>query len=226
MAAGARPASLGQQNLKMTFHEDVMTSPQRDALREMARFLSGTGFYLAGGTALAILLGHRRSVDLDWFRVEPIHEPQLLAQEMRDGGITLMDVRLAKGTIHGSVNRVSVSLFEYAYALLSPLIEWPEIPCRIASLQDIAAMKLSAVVGRGARKDLVDVHALIQHGMTLAEMLRGYATKYAVEDVSNVLYSLAYFDDAEKERMPVMLSPTKWSTVKADLTRCVREYAL
>lgn len=209
----------------MTFHEDVMSPPQRDALRNMAGLLIGKGFYLAGGTALAILLGHRRSVDLDWFRVEPINEPQMLEQELRSAGVPLADVRPAKGTIHASVNGVIVSFFEYPYPLLSPFIAWTDVRCLLASIQDIAAMKLSAVVGRGSRKDLVDVHALIQHGMTLPDMLKGYATKYAIDDISNVLYSLAYFEDADKERMPVMLSQTKWSTVKADLTRCVREYA-
>lgn len=209
----------------MIFKEDVMPPAQRVALHEISSFLVGNGFYLAGGTALAILIGHRRSVDLDWFRQEPIVEPESLVSEMRSAGIGWTGVRVARGTVHGHVNGVSVSLFEYDYPLLAPLINWPELPCHLASLPDIAAMKLSAVVGRGSRKDLVDVHALISDCMPLPEMLSAYATKFGTQDCSSVLYSLVYFDDAETERMPAMLNEVNWTTVKAELTHSVREYA-
>lgn len=113
----------------MTFHEEVMSSPQRQVLRELAPILIGQGFYLAGGTALAILLGHRRSVDLDWFRGEPIADPAALVGKIRAAGISLEEIRLANGTVHGIVSGVSVSLFEYSYPMLAPFIEWPDVPC-------------------------------------------------------------------------------------------------
>lgn len=209
----------------MTFNEQVMSPAQRVALQGMGGVLAEMGLYLAGGTALALLLGHRRSVDLDWFSPEHIDHPEALAAALHAAGIRLTAIRFAKGTIHGLVDGVNVSVFTYPYPLIASAIEWPETSCRLASLPDIAAMKLSAVVGRGSRKDLIDIHALRANGMSLQQMLSCYATKFSTDDVSSVLYSLTYFDDAEEERMPVMLSGTKWSVVKADLTRWVREYA-
>ena len=105
------------------------------------------------------------------------------------------------------------------------LIRVPEYTCRLASPVDIAAMKLAAVSQRGAKKDFIDVYALIESGHPLAELLALYSKKYSVADWGHVLYSLAYFEDADQERMPAMVWKVEWRTIKRRIQETVREAA-
>jgi predicted nucleotidyltransferase component of viral defense system len=180
-------------------------------------------FYLAGGTALAIYFGHRYSVDLDWFTKKQIRDPMRLAQEIRDQGIHLKTVSIEKGTLYGTVSGVKVSFLEYRYPLLRPHVAWPEFGCSISSMEDIACMKLSAIAQRGSRKDFVDIYALGLGHVPLRQMLQLYQEKFAVRDIAHVLYGLAYFDDADKERMPRMLWDIDWKTIKKTIQGWVRE---
>src|SRR5207237_7264645 len=111
----------------------------------------------------------------------------------------------AAGTLYGTVAGVRISLLEYRYPLLRPATWWRPGRCRIASPADLAAMKLAAVAQRGAKKDFVDLYALGRSGGSLRQFLRWYRRKYAVGDVAHLLYSLAYFDEADRERMPRLL---------------------
>src|SRR4029077_4097628 len=95
--------------------------------------------------ALALRLGHRRSVDLDWFAGEPLGDPLLLARRLQDAGIKFRTEQALAGTLHGTVSWVRVSLLEYRYPLLKPLVPVRSFGCTLASLEDLAAMKLSAV---------------------------------------------------------------------------------
>ncbi len=201
----------------MSFHPEVLTAPQLEALDAMSAIMSAGHFHLAGGTALAIAMGHRLSVDLDWFTREPFSDPMRFAQELREAGIPLVTERVERGTLHSTVHGVQVSLLEYRYPLLAPPIEWPEHGCSFLSLDDIGCMKLSAISQRGARKDFVDLHALIHHHRPLAELLALYQKKYAVDDIGHVLVALAYFDDAERERMPEMIWKVDWQILKEEI---------
>ncbi len=210
----------------MNFHSEVLTASQIQALHAMGPAMTAGHFYLAGGTALAIILGHRLSVDLDWFTQERFTDPMQLASELREDGIPLHTGRVERGTLHGQVNDVRVSLLEYRYPLLAPVIEWPEHGCSLVSLDDIACMKLSAIGQRGARKDFVDLYALVERHRPLNELLTLYQQKYETTDIGHVLVALAYFDDAEKERMPEMLWEVNWQDVKARVQGWVRDLAL
>lgn len=86
-------------------------------------------------------------------------------------------------------------------------------------------MKLLAVDQRGAKRDFVDVHALGVQARPLAEMLDFYRRKFAVEDISRVLYSLTYFEDAESDPMPLMLKDVAWEQVEADIRAWVKAVA-
>jgi hypothetical protein len=115
-------------------------------------------------------------------------------------------------------------VIEYRYPLLRPLVTSAGGELHLASLPDIASMKLAAVAQRGSRKDFVDVFALGRR-MPLDRMLRSYRTKYGVRDTGHLLYALSYFDDAERERMPRMLKPWDWAMVKRAIERWVAEIA-
>jgi len=143
----------------MTWHPEVLALRQQRALAQLGPLLTRLGFYLAEGTAVALYLGHRRSVDLDWFTAERLADPLRLAQELREQGIAFVTRQLAPGTLLGSVRGVRLSLLEYRYPLLAALRPW-QGGSRIAARADLAAMKLAALAQRGAKKDFVDVYAL------------------------------------------------------------------
>lgn len=144
----------------MAFHPEILTRTQKRVLKQFGPKLTARGFYLAGGTALAIHLGHRRSVDFDWFTLDSIGDGLALAQQLRAEGIPFNSSAVAPDTLHGTVSSVRVSLIRYPYPLLEPAVEWQELQSALASLADLACMKLAAVAQRGSKKDFIDIYAL------------------------------------------------------------------
>lgn len=205
------------------FHPEVLEARQLQVLDTTGPPLTARGFRLGGGTGLALLLGHRMSEDFDWFSTEPMADPMRLAREIQDEGVALRVQQVARGTIHGTVDGVRLSLLEFSYPLLAEPIRWPEHDVAVLSLDDIACMKLSAIAQRGSRKDFVDLLALVQEHRPLGELLELYRRKFDVQEIGHLLYSLVYFEDAEAERMPKMLWDVEWRTVRKRIEGCVRE---
>jgi len=151
--------------------------------------------------------------------------PLQLSQALRDEGIPMVVAQLGRGTLHASVSGVRVTALEYRYPHLQRPVLWQEYGCRLASLDDLACLKLSAIAQRGARIDFVDLHALLQEHKSLKKMLRLYARKFAIADLGHLLYALGYFDDAEREPMPKMLWQINWRRIKGDIQRQVKAVA-
>lgn len=211
---------LGEQ---MKFSTEGLPPKQIKVLKTLGSQASSMGFYLAGGTALAIRLGHRISVDLDWFTPHPFDDGMLVAQSLRNASIDLDIEQVSPGTLHGSVQGVRVTFLQYQYPLVGQLDLWPEMDCRLASLMDVACMKLSAIAQRGARKDFCDLYVLGSRHFSLQEMLGFYQKKFNIRDIGSVLYGLVYFDDAEQERMPRMLWKVSWQEIKKTITGWVKD---
>jgi hypothetical protein len=209
----------------VSFHPEVLEAPQTAALEHSGRLLTDRGFRLAGGTALALVLGHRRSVDFDWFCEREMGDAMLLAADLREHGLDLQVEQVSRGTVHGTVDGVRISLLEFRYPALAPPIDWPEQGIEILSLDDIACMKLSAIAQRGARKDFVDLFALLDHHRPLAELIDLYRRKFEVKEIGHLLYSLTYFEDAERERMPKMLWSMDWNKVRTEIEGRVKALA-
>lgn len=205
------------------FHPEVLEARQLQVLDATGPSLTARGFRLGGGTGLALLLGHRMSEDFDWFSTEPMAHPMLLAREIQDEGVALRVQQVARGTIHGTVDGLRLSLLEFSYPLLAEPIRWPEHELAVLSLDDIACMKLSAIAQRGSRKDFVDLLALVQEHRPLGELLELYRRKFDVQEIGHLLYSLVYFEDAEAERMPKMLWAVEWRAVRKRIEGWVRE---
>ena len=123
----------------MTVHAEVLPPEQREVLRELGPHAAEREFYLGGGTAIAIHLGHRQSLDLDWFTDQRVENPLELAGDLRDRGLSLRVISVDRGTLHIELRGVRVSFFEYRYPLLAPPVDCPELGCRIAPLGDLAA---------------------------------------------------------------------------------------
>lgn len=209
----------------MSLHAEILPPEQQAALRQLARPATECGFCLGGGTAIAAHLGHRQSHDLDWFTGERIEDPLVLARDLQERGAELRIESVARATLHGDVRGVRTSFLEYRQPTLAPPVAWRDVGCEIASLDDLAAMKLLAVDQRGAKRDFIDIHALVVHARPLAEMLALFRRKFGVEDVSPVLYGLTYYEDAEGDPMPRMLKSIAWEQVKADIRTWVKAIA-
>ncbi len=173
-------------------------------------------FYLAGGTGLALHLGHRRSVDLDFFSAESVDEDSLLHKAQQLAGFSLL--ARSPGTLHAHVQGVRVSFFSYPYPLLFPADSF--LDAAIADPRDIACMKISALASRGARRDFVDLYAASQR-YGLPELLEWFRRKFAQANYSqvHVLKSLTFFDDAEKDPPPDLLVPLSWEQVRSFFAR-------
>lgn len=206
----------------MKIHLEAVSNEQREAIRLLAPLLTSRQIYLAGGTSVALQLGHRRSLDLDWFSSQPIADPMALARDLRSADVPFETGSVTRGTLHGQVLGVRVSLLEFRYPLLRPPLIWTDMNCQLASLIDLAAMKLVAIAQRGSKKDFLDIYALGRQQFSLAEMLQAYKQKYAVDDVARILCSLTYFDDAEQEPMPLLLGDFSWDDCKEAIRAWVK----
>jgi hypothetical protein len=199
-------------------HTEVLTTAQLAVLEGLRPIASIREFYLAGGTALALRHGHRRSVDFDFFRPSEFDTWGLLLTLER----TFHDLeRLPAGeqTLFLRLHGVTSTFFRYPYPLLEP-VEPSPWGFGLASDLDIAAMKIEAVAGRGARKDFVDLRMLCHGGLTLEAAFEGFDRKYGTRrtDRYHRLRALAYFDDAEQEPAPDMLVPHDWNETRRFFT--------
>ena len=168
-------------------------------------------FYLAGGTALALQLGHRLSLDLDFFAEDHFDQEALLQRVQALASFGL--VAKAPYTLHATVQETKVSFLGYAYPVLFPVNRFLEVA--VADPRDIACMKVSAIASRGTKRDFVDLYVCAaQYG--LKEILRLFDRKYAQANYSklHILKSLTFFADAEKDPMPHMLVALDWDAVK------------
>ena len=168
--------------------------------------------YLAGGTALALQIGHRISIDLDFFTQNEFSKTQVLAKlsSLKD----FVEEGTVKWTIWGKIGKTKFSIFYYKYPLLEKTRLFEGI--QLASLADIAAMKIHAISDRGTRRDFIDTFFLSKK-YNLEEMLSFYQKKYGVleDHLYSILRSLDYFEDAEKEtQMPNMITDVDWEKIK------------
>ena len=155
-------------------------------------------FYLAGGTALALQLGHRDSVDFDFFSEKGFSTKKLF-EKLREifKDYKIQKVQDEKNTLTIIIDEnVKLSFFTYQYPLLNPLISEKYI--RLASVEDIACMKLSAIVSRSVEKDYVDLYFILQNN-NLAKLLKSSQKKFPSLDANLIIKSLTYFDDIIEE---------------------------
>lgn len=181
-------------------HWSVLDSDRQAAAAklELAR---ERDFYLAGGTALALQIGHRDSIDFDFFRHDPFDTEELfrhLARSFRDQRV--VKVQDEQDTLTVTVDeRIKVSFMAYPYPMLEPCVDAG--PFGMASVADIGCMKLSAITGRAAMKDYVDLFFILQR-MSLTELLQLCGRKLPRLDRALILKSLVFFDDVLPE--PIM----------------------
>lgn len=200
---------------------DEQPRPDHESATRSARKLApllGETFYLAGGVAVAAHLAHRTSRDLDLFATKAPDDLRSLLGRLSDVQIESR----APGTLHLRVDKTPVSLIEYPSPLLAPASQVANLPIPVASIDDLACMKLSAIVGRGAARDFWDLHTIVTHtSRPLMYFLDAFRRRYPIEDIGHVIRSLVYFGDAGTP-LPKGLSQSQWARIQHDFNTWVR----
>lgn len=155
-------------------------------------------FYLAGGTGLALQIGHRDSIDFDFFTEKDINTAKLFEQLKKVfKGYKIVKVQEEKNTLSVIIDDIiKLSFFTYKYKLVNKTIKTEYFD--LSSITDIACMKLSAIVSRATNKDYVDIYYILKK-IDLPVLLDKMKNKFPDMDVNVVLKSLVFFDDIEKE---------------------------
>lgn len=176
-----------------------------------------SGLRLVGGTALALQIGHRKSVDLDFFgKIE--EDGITIAEMLKDDFEVILESESPRIHIF-KINGIKVDMVNYPFQWLEPALETEGI--KMANIKDIAAMKIEAVTNRGTKKDFVDVYFLLKR-FPIQQLLAFYGQKFPNGSAFNVIRSLSYFEDAEVQAMPEMLVPTDWEEIKARIGIAIR----
>lgn len=196
---------------------------KRKSILPLFRYLKDD-FYLAGGTALALQMGHRDSVDFDFF-TETDFDTQDIFEKINEvfKNHKIQKIQDEKNTLTCILDDdIKISFFGYKYNLLNPLVEEEYIA--LASIEDIACMKLSAIVSRSVEKDYVDLYFILQQS-NLSRLLELAKKKFPNLETNLILKSLVYFDDIKEE--PILFKNDKdvsFGEVKTFLQNTVKEY--
>jgi hypothetical protein len=194
--------------------KETVTAATLELLNNLMLDKELDAFYLAGGTALSLQIGHRISVDIDLFSNTSFDQDKISVYLETERKLQLNF--LDRNTIKGEINHVQVDLITHAYPLVNPIVSVAGI--RLASLEDIAAMKLNAIIGNGSRlKDFVDVAFLSSH-LSLERMIAAYEKKYQTRNPVMPLKSLSYFNDINHNE-PIQLIGVKyqWDVIEQRL---------
>jgi Nucleotidyl transferase AbiEii toxin, Type IV TA system len=175
-------------------------------------------FNLAGGTSLSLQIGHRLSVDLDFFGKRPFESQEILDLVHPFGTVKMMSQR--RNILVLDINGVKVDFVNYSYLPIEPVLHQTGI--RLLGLPDIAAMKLAAIAGRGRKRDFIDLFFLLKN-YKLAELLTFYNRKFPDGSEFMVVKSLTYFEDADQDENPKMLQKLDWQKVKNTIQKEVKK---
>jgi hypothetical protein len=193
-----------------------LSDEQRRALDRLSALPLMASFYLAGGTALGVHLGHRRSLDLDFFSRAPDADLDAVKSAVASGFDRVEVVSQTDASLHLLCDRLPVDFVRYPYPPLEPPGE--AFGLGLAGLRDLAAMKLAAISRRGLRRDFWDLREVLRSGLSLRECCEAYQQRFGVReaDLYHVLRALTYFADAEKDPvLPAGLDASGWTAIKA-----------
>lgn len=175
-------------------------------------------YYLVGGTSLALQLGHRLSIDLDFFGKLKFDYDSLINACKQIGEVTDSrkytndsDPQNSTTLIQFNLNGVKIDILQYNEILIKPIIKYEGL--RLASVEDIAAMKVRAIEDRGAKKDFYDLYSLLDQ-FSLSQILEFSKIKYAYKSPLFSLQCMMDFTEADAENDPKSLIKISWNTVK------------
>ena len=200
------------------FHYQTVPTNTLELLKLISPRLSELGFHLADGTALAFRLGHRVSVDLDFFNNDQFSGSQIVGEIDTPSNCPSKVTNQTEGSVALVNQETKLEFLSYDYQRLGSIDQIDGVS--LLSLADNAVMKLSAIVGRGAKKDFADIASLLTT-IDLSQMPDWNCRKYPNSDSFVVMKSLTGFEDAEAEPDPIFLNQQSWAEIKQTILSAV-----
>lgn len=207
-------------------HRECLPDKGWKVLRSLKGLLKKYHAVLAGGTALALHIGHRVSEDLDFFTGGEFRGESIIS-EIRKTGNPFRIISEGEGYLVADVAGIKVSLFKYDY----PFLEKPMMldGIQVAGVPDIASMKVIAISQRGTKRDFIDLFFIIQE-MPFHKVAEYLVRRFGKERINPVHTgkSLVYFSDAESDPEPLYVKgrELKWDTVKKFYKHHVKQFVL
>ena len=202
-------------------YKETVSTVLLNNLQRLLSFHELNEFVLVGGTALSLQIGHRRSIDIDLFTAG-VFPAETLPDFLRENGFSFHQQNRFKGGLLGHIDNIKVDFICHAYPWVRP----PQVieGIRLASLEDIAAMKLNAITGNGTRlKDFVDI-AYLSAYMNLSSMLDWYEQKYPDVNGTMALKSICYFNEIDfSAGIDYTDNGMNWEIIEKRLLNMVRE---
>ena len=200
---------------------NVLPIGHEEVIKKISTYLFIKNFYLAGGTALALQLGYRESIDFDFFSEKDFNPDELLKSLKLDFEVD--DITMALGTLNCMIKEIKLQFLNYPYPLLEEFTNWDGI--NLSSVIDVACTKMITVSVRGSKKDYIDIYYLLQK-YDLEELFKNMDKKYKGLDFNktHILKSLTYFGEADEQPMPRMHIETDWNEVKKVISSKAIEY--
>ena len=195
---------------------NVIDDNRKDILKKLTNGIKLKNYYMAGGTALALQMGTRESFDFDFFVMEKF-DTSVLAQELEKIG-ELNVTYISESTLHCILHGVQLTFLYFPNSLVDELVEVENFDnLFLASIRDIAVMKLVAISQRGTKKDFFDLYNICKtFNYSVNDIFKLLDIKYEKEKLNyfHIAKSLVYFEDAEDEILPKTYVDIDWLDVK------------
>jgi predicted nucleotidyltransferase component of viral defense system len=204
-------------------HLETVESDTFSVLNQLMEMPELRNFSLVGGTALSLLYGHRMSVDLDLFSNKPFDNMVIInALQEKFGDAFDNKSTNPRFGIFCFVNEVKIDIVRFPHPLIRPEVT---IECiRMFSTEDIIAMKVQAILGRGKKKDFWDIAELLKH-FPLTDFIKFHKEKYTTQNlIITVPQAITYFADADESEDPISLKNQTWDSVKAFIQKKVSAF--
>jgi predicted nucleotidyltransferase component of viral defense system len=204
-------------------HLETVEPHTFSVLKQLMEMPELKGFSLVGGTALSLLYGHRKSVDLDLFSTKPFENKDVIdALKKKYQNRFEMEQKPPHFGIFCYVEEVKVDLVRHPHLLIRP--EQVKDGLRMFSTEDIIAMKVQAVLGRGKKKDFWDIAELLSH-FSVADFIQFHKEKYTTQNLMiTVPQAITYFADAEESEDPISLKKQTWPKIQEAIKKKVRAH--
>ena len=199
-------------------HTKTVEAGTLDLIERLMADTALNDFFMVGGTALSLLIGHRISVDIDLFSKKDF-DSVALSQYLEQQHL-MTDTKTIRNGILGFIDNIKIDIIAHKYPLIKPLVITDGI--RMASLEDIGAMKLNAIVGSGNRlKDFVDMYYLFEH-IPFRDLGKAYEQKYPNVNIQMAENGLLYFNDIDHSvSIKLTQGSLEWKKVNKRLQQAV-----
>lgn len=204
-------------------HEQALT---KHAANLFPRFVKFEGFYLVGGTALSLQIGHRISVDFDFFTFEDL--PQNLLQQVKRvfPNSSISVTYRSPEQLHVLIDNIQTTFLQYPYPVVDPLVSCQEIP--LASIREIAAMKAFSIGKRLSYKDYVDWYFMLTEGHVKLEDIIPFCQKKFGNDLNDRLFlgQLVSLEDIPTQKIDFLRDPVERDMIQRFLEEAVSKFKL